>query len=241
MPEHLSRTWPQLSGHEELLLQRDASQPAPRAGDEAAIADNRVCQTVKPKCSGCDQEIVFEPSASGEPAGIWLCKTCGAVYYGDDFQDAAANAFGIVRTVGSKSNRYLGSVGGGIDARVGSVPPECVQRLVRSLNNDVREGFDCQDKQYRMAAPVTAVPLEADFKVAGEPLRMTTKDISVSGVSLIHTRFTEKPYFALDFAIAGADHVEATVEVLGVKNFGPVYEIAGKFISRVTQQLAGPS
>jgi hypothetical protein len=87
-----------------------------------------------------------------------------------------------------------------------------------------------------MAVPVVAVPLERDFRVAGKPLRITTMNVSLSGASLIHTRFTNAAYFAMDFTTAGVDHVQVTLEVLRVRNFGPVYEIAGQFINRLGQK-----
>jgi hypothetical protein len=90
--------------------------------------------------------------------------------------------------------------------------------------------------RYRMAVPVVAVPLGRDFRVNGEPLRMTTMNVSLGGASLIHTRFTEAPYFALDFTAAGVEHLQVILEVLNVRNFGPVYEIAGRFIDGVSQK-----
>jgi hypothetical protein len=96
-------------------------------------------------------------------------------------------------------------------------------------------------KRYRMAVPVVAVPLGFDFKIAGEPLRMTTKDISLGGVSLIHTRFTDQPYFALGFTAAGVEYVQVIAEILSVRNFGPVYEVAGQFVDRVRRKSEASS
>jgi len=218
----------QLTGQGMLLLERETNT----AGVSRL---SRAAPTVK--CSGCDRPIAFQPPIPGEPVGMWLCKTCGAVYYGDDAANSAEHAFGVVRAAQAKSNPFLGSVSASIDARIRSVPPECVQRLVSSLAGDAYKGADRRkDNRYRMAVPVVAVPLGLDFRIAGEPLRMTTKDVSLGGASLIHTRFTETPYFALDFTPAGVEHVQVLLEVLGVRNFGPVYEVAGKFISRPSEK-----
>jgi hypothetical protein len=244
VPNHGSTNHPLLTAQGASLLEREVprdiadssrngrSTPATRVGAGAVAV----------KCSGCEQPITFEPPVPGEPVGLWICKTCGAVYYGDDAEEAAANAFGVVRAAGSKTNPYVGRVTAAIDARVGSIPPEYVQRLVHSLAGRIYDGTDRRThRRYRMAVPVVAVPLGFDFKIAGEPLRMTTKDISLGGVSLIHTRFTEQPYFALDFTAAGVEHVQVIVEVLSVRNFGPVYEVAGRFVDRVPRQCAAPS
>jgi ribosomal protein L37AE/L43A len=243
MAKPAPRTALQQAGEGTLLLEPDGSQFAPSAwaaGDEVASTDAAAFPKANVKCSGCDHPIAYQPPIPGEPVGIWLCQTCGAVYYGDDAEEAAAHAFGVVRAAGSQTNPYIGNVSAALDARIGSVPPEYVQRLVRALTSSAHEGPDRrQTKRYRMAVPVVAVPLGFDFKVAGDPLRMTTKDISVGGVSLIHTRFTERPYFALDFTAAGVEHMQVTLEVLSVKNFGPVYEIAGKFVDRTARKPTG--
>jgi hypothetical protein len=241
VPIHPVTTFQQITGPGPLPLElellvhhADASAP----DQHASVATMSAAATTI-QCSGCEQPIAFQPPVPGEPVGMWLCKTCGAVYYGDNAEEAAANAFGVVRAVGSNSNPYLSSVTATVDARLGAVPPAYVQRLVHSLVHKIYDGLDRRaHKRYRMAVPVVAVPLGFDFKVAGEPLRMTTKDISLSGASLIHTRFTERPYFALDFTAAGVEHVQVTLEVLSVRNFGPIYEVAGQFIDRVSQKSA---
>ena len=189
------------------------------------------------KCSGCDNPIAFQPPIPGEPVGVWLCKSCGAVYYGDDAANAAANAFGVVRASQAMSNQFPRGLSAAMDARSRSIPPEYVQRLVASLTGDAYTGPERRmNGRYRMAVPVIAVPLGLDFQVAGEPLRMTTMNVSLGGASLMHTRFTQAPYFALDFTVAGVEHLQMMLQVLSVRNFGPVYEVAGRFIDGLGQK-----
>jgi len=228
----------QLTAQGFLLLEREPTNAVIRsAADGAAHSEKppmarRADAAAAAKCSGCSRPIAFEPPATGEPVGAWLCRTCGAVYYGDDAQSAAASAFAVVRAAQAPSHPLLAGESAALDARIGSMPPEYVRRLVGSLAGNLYKGPERREhKRYQMAVPVVAVPLGVDFRVAGEPVRMTTINVSLGGAALVHTRFTEAPYFALDFTIAGVEHVHVLLVVLRVRNFGPVYEVAGRFIN----------
>ena len=80
---------------------------------------------------------------------------------------------------------------------------------------------------------MVAVPLRANFSIAGPAVRMTTRDISQSGIALAHTRFSEVPYYVIDFTAAGIELLQVLLKVLRVSNSGPTYEVAGKFINRL--------
>jgi hypothetical protein len=83
--------------------------------------------------------------------------------------------------------------------------------------------------------PVLVLPLARDFRVAGEPMQMTTVNVSLGGAALVHTRFIDAPYLALDFSVAGVELMQVILHVLRVRSTGLVYEIGGKFISRLSQ------
>ena len=76
---------------------------------------------------------------------------------------------------------------------------------------------------------------DSDFRVCGEPVEMTTLNISLCGAALLHTRHTTVRYFALDFTMGGSELLQVVLEVTRVKSHGVVYEIAGPFISGLTQ------
>ena len=63
---------------------------------------------------------------------------------------------------------------------------------------------------------------------------MTTANISLGGVALLHTRFVDAQYLAVDFSPAGVDELQVVLRVLRCRPLGLVYEIGGEFISRVT-------
>ena len=82
--------------------------------------------------------------------------------------------------------------------------------------------------------PAVALPLAPDFRVNGEAMAMTTANISLGGVALLHTRFVDAPYLAVDFTPTGEDKLQVVLKLLHCRPLGLVYEIGGEFISRVT-------
>jgi hypothetical protein len=91
-----------------------------------------------------------------------------------------------------------------------------------------------QHKRYMITVPVIAIPLADDFRVDGEPIQMTTANISVGGAAVVHTRYINAKNLALDFSVAGLESVQVVLKVLRVGSLGPVYQISGEFISRLS-------
>jgi hypothetical protein len=190
-------------------------------------------------CSNCGTVIALQPPTPSQPACTWLCKACGLIYFGGDDEGAAARSLGLVKADGGQCNPFAVEVKVSVDARNGCVPPENVQRLIRALTQNHYPGCERRkDTHYSVVVPVVAVPLGADFGVIGEPVQMTTMNISQTGAGLLHTRFTQVPYYALDFTLAGVELVQVVLEVLRVRNVGVLYEVAGRFVSRLTPKTA---
>ena len=63
---------------------------------------------------------------------------------------------------------------------------------------------------------------------------MKIMDISQGGAALAYTRFSDFPHYALDFTAAGIELLQVVLKVLRVGHSGPIYEVAGKFVSRIT-------
>lgn len=185
------------------------------------------------RCASCEAPIALYPPTPAEPASAWACDRCGAVYFGRVLGGATVNETGLVQIASTGSCKFAYQAYSEAEAEP-SVPPENVQRLIRVLAKDNYRGNERRrNKHYSVVVPVIAVPLAADFSVAGKSLQMTTANVSLSGAALLHTRFTETPYFALDFTAAGIELVQVVMEVLRVRPVGPLYEIGGRFLSRL--------
>jgi hypothetical protein len=184
-------------------------------------------------CSGCGTLVALRPPTPEQPVSSFLCRTCGAVYFGADVGDATEPVIGLDKAVQLR----ICEVTIVPESAAAAVPPEHVRRLIKSLGGEKYEGPERRrDQRYAVTVPVVAVPLGQDFRIVGEPVKMTTLNVSLGGAALMHTRFTEAPYFALDFTSAGVELLQVVLQVLRVRNLGPLYEIGGRFISRLSQK-----
>jgi hypothetical protein len=177
-------------------------------------------------CSVCRTNIALETPAPDAKTSIWVCSSCGAIYFARN--DGGQEHRGVFRVDPAAQNPFVAPV-------APSIPPEYIKRLAKSHEADQYTGPDRRlQKRYDIAVPVVALPLGPDFRVIGEPLQMTTANVSLGGAALIHTRFIDAPNLALDFTAA---HIELQVvlRVSHVRSLGLVYEVAGEFISQLTQ------
>jgi hypothetical protein len=187
------------------------------------------------RCSSCGTFISLQPPTPNTKATTWLCKQCGAIYFGSE--DFGAQFQGVSPGESSGQNPFVAPVEIRIDSASQTIPPENVQRLIKSLvpNDDYTGPDRRRHKRYPVTVPAIALPLAIDFRIAGEPVKVTTANVSFGGAALIHTRFVDAPYLALDFTVAGVELLQVVLKVLRVRSVGPVYEVAGEFVSRLSQ------
>ncbi len=109
-----------------------------------------------------------------------------------------------------------------------------VRRLVQCLAARTHDGPEVRGQQrHLVAAPVTVVPLDADFRVAGQPAKAMTINVSGGGAALIHPRPVAEPYLAIDFASSGVELLPAVLKVTRVRPLDAAHEVAGEFVSRI--------
>jgi hypothetical protein len=177
----------------------------------------------------CGSVIAIEPPSADHPVSAWICKSCGAAYFG---------GMNVTNTRGVEMLKAVS-----VSALAGEGHSELIRADSLAAENDASASNSAldtltgkdrrQQTRYSLGVAVVAVPLHANFSIAGPAVRMTTKDISQSGVALTHARFSEVPYYVIDFTAAGMELLQVLVQVLRVRNNGPTYELAGKFINRL--------
>jgi hypothetical protein len=208
--------------HTEKHHRRASSPSNTKSGNDIADAS----RLVEHPCP-CGSIIAIQAPAADFPVAAWICETCGAAYFGGVSADKnrgvelLAAHYGIAisgedqaQPAGESAPRNTNAAASGSD--------------VGSNGKDRR-----QQTRYSIGVPVVAVPLRADFSLAGPAVRMTTRDISKTGIALAHARFTDVPYFVIDFTAAGIELLQVLLKVLRVSNNGPTYEVAGQFINRL--------
>ena len=204
--------------------ERRALAPAPNMRAESIVDTTPV---VEYSCQ-CGSLIAIQAPAADLPVAAWICKTCGAAYFGG--VDKAKN-HGVELLAANVGSQLAGD-----DPTEPIAEPTSAKAEVAAEESidDTLTGRDRrQHTRYSIGVPVVAVPLRANFSVAGPAVRMTTRDISPSGIALAYARFSDVPYYVIDFTSAGIELLQVLLKVLRVSNSGPTYEVAGKFINRL--------
>ena len=181
------------------------------------------------RCHRCKSYIDIKPPRPELAVTIWLCKSCGLIYFGSDEQEAALR--GLSRADHKNANPFETANG---TVRP-SIPPENAKSLARLLTEEEITWADRRrHKRYPVTVGVLALPLGPDFHVKGEPVPVTTLNVSLGGAALLYTRFVDAPSLAVDFSKAGLNMPRVVFKVVRRRNLGPVYEIGGQFISRLS-------
>jgi hypothetical protein len=188
------------------------------------------------QCSGCGAAVALRPPSVGAAVCAWCCEKCGAVYFGADVQSAADGFSGLVRAPNALFCRPPKKKIETSAKNADQGPPEHVQRLLKCLAGKEYTGPERRrGKHYQVTRPAVVIPLAADFRVDGPPMEMTTLNVSLYGAALLHTRHTSAPYLALDFTMDGNCLLQTVMRVLRVRSMGLGYEVAGEFVSGLTQ------
>jgi hypothetical protein len=197
-----------------------ARQTAP--GDGVRLID---------QCSKCACRIALQAPSSSTPASAWLCCRCGSCYFARCQDSDGLEPAGGVRPV--SYNEVMKAIYVHMD---GDSCPMLHKEAVRPARAAARKYAGPESrkqKRYPCPAKVTIVPLGHDFRIASQPARVMTTNLSGGGVALVHARPITEPYVAIDFAASGIDLLPAILQVTRVRQLGAAYEIAGKFISRI--------
>lgn len=204
---------------------------APTVNNDAATATLDAAAVID-RCSNCATPLALRRPTPEAPASTWLCQKCGSVYfaYKGTEDDAAAG----VDAHPVSYREVMLAIDAHLQGGASPLATKDVQRLVRCLAARTYVGPNVRSQtRFPLAAPVTVVPLSADFRVAGQPARLMTTNVSSGGVALAHSQRITEPYLAVDFAPSGADILPAVMQVTRIRPLTLAFEIAGKFISRI--------
>jgi hypothetical protein len=111
-------------------------------------------------------------------------------------------------------------------------PPAAMVKYVERIGCPV-EGDGCRRGAQRatLLATVTAVPLGRGFEPRGEPFNAIARDVSETGISMLHTRAVNTDRLALQWQqlTSPARTITVVLRMLRCRPTGPFYELAGEF------------
>jgi len=109
-----------------------------------------------------------------------------------------------------------------------------VEELLKKLRAAAEPGKDNRvSARYPVAIPVTVVPIDESGEPIERPFTAMSRDISTSGICILHTRPTNAKQLIIILTIPGKPPAKLNVDVVRCRAIGRFYEIAAKFTSRM--------
>jgi len=123
---------------------------------------------------------------------------------------------------------------GATEKRSKQDPRENLLEIVAKVIPEVCPGSERgEDKRHAVAIIVPAVAVDEDYRPVAEPTRMLTRDLSASGIGLVHTKPAGERLLALELP-SPTGPVQIVVEVVRCRQIGSFYDIGGRFVARLT-------
>lgn len=97
------------------------------------------------------------------------------------------------------------------------------------------------EERHRVAISVTGMPVDDNMQPAAEAFEAVTRDISRSGLALFHSQPVTTKFLAVQLIDLDGHQFEAVVQVLRCRPIGPVFEIAGRFVTIVHEAPEKPN
>jgi hypothetical protein len=80
--------------------------------------------------------------------------------------------------------------------------------------------------------PVLVQPVDERYHPIGEPFSMVTRDVSPSGVGLVHSEPIRHKFLALQMLLNG-ERVNFVIKVVWNMGLGPFYGAGGEFVAKL--------
>jgi hypothetical protein len=110
--------------------------------------------------------------------------------------------------------------------------PDEIANFVMDLTADVRNSQSQERRTeplYAMMVPVFATPFDATGHRVGERFLAVTRDISAIGGAILHSANVPGQYLLLEFNLPGGREFRVALEILRVRQIGPLWELTGRF------------
>ncbi|TWT89669.1 PilZ domain protein [Pseudobythopirellula maris] len=175
-------------------------------------------------CASCGTQLALrKPNGVARP---WACNGCGKVYFGKA-PESASSAVPADLTLEPVKKLDL------------TAEEEAAFNEVWEKNQ--RVGVE-QRKHERHAVklPATVLPLDGKFMISGEPVELTTQDISQGGACLRHTEAFDHPYAYIHFKLPANRELRMLAKVVRNRDCGGAWEIGLKYTSRVIEHSDHP-
>ncbi|MHC4178419.1 MAG: PilZ domain-containing protein [Planctomycetota bacterium] len=118
------------------------------------------------------------------------------------------------------------------------VVPQPPAELVSFVERNVRDARSYSgperrmERRYLMAVPVLAQHVDERSSALGDPFAVVSRNISPTGIGLVHTKPIEQTLLAIQMFLAD-EEVNLVVDVVWCKPLGPFYYFGGTFVKKL--------
>lgn len=100
---------------------------------------------------------------------------------------------------------------------------------VRTEQADERRQRD----RFRMVTSVPAIAVDEECRPIGEPFMLMTRDISTTGIALVHTEPIDAKRVVVEMTGAAGECIQIAIEILRSRRVGDFYEIGGRYVAKL--------
>lgn len=201
---------------DELLL---AGGPSPATAHKRHAG--KVRTTAIESCR-CGAALGLPAPEAGGSTEVWRCRECQQVF-------VSGSTEGVAKPPGAE--KALNEAQTPLSSLSGSDQPE-LENLVRTLTGASFLGPERREQpRYTVSLPAIGVPIDSRGRVAGRAVRVTTRDLSASGVSVFTEAPVAAPTLLIDFTAAGHPGHQVAVSIIRQKVTGFLHELAGVYVA----------
>jgi hypothetical protein len=182
------------------------------------------------QCTGCSIALPLAASAAGSPSVLWACRECGSPFRGSLAVNTLSEALAKVQPVGLRYDRTNLPP-----------PPEAILRLLRRLaaaEDNSQQHDQRRTPRYAVVTPAWVVPMNRRLAAIEAPFSAAIRNVSSSGLSIVHTRSTLAPMIAVEFPTGENETRQFVFRVRRCQPLHHFYEIAGPFLIRLDHPSA---
>ena len=181
-------------------------------------------------CGQCGRTLPLAKPAPGQLAIRWICNGCSASYQAVLAVDSLAEALDHVRPTGLV-----------FDRKKLLHPPEAIAIFVKKAVGEMKADRERRGTpRYPLVAPAIGLPMDQRLRPVDDAFAAMTRDISKSGLCLVHTRAVRAELLAVELSDLQGETMQLVMRLLRCRPTNRFYEIAGAFLVRMATSPAPP-
>ncbi len=179
-------------------------------------------------CGRCGRTLPLAKPAPGQSAIRWICNGCSASYRAVLAVDSLAEALNHVRPAELV-----------FDRKKLVHPPEAIARFVKKAVGAMKPDYERRGvPRYPLVVPAIALPMNKRLRPIDDPFATLTRNISKSGLSLVHTRAVQAELLAVELRDLQGETMQLVMRLLRCRSINRFYELAGAFLVRMAPSPA---